>query len=464
MKTIVLMSDSLRRDYVGAYGNSWIKTPVLDEFAQKAVVFDKAYAASFPTVPNRADIMLGRHAFNFMGWEPVPRNLPNLAQMANADGRTVSMMITDTPHGVQNGFYLNRDFTAWEWIRGQESDRLRTDYVAREVLPCSPDLLRQREKLRRMHYLNTHFRRNERDCFVARTMATAADWLEANYKHDNFLLYIDTFDPHEPWDAPEYYLKMYEKDYDGININYPDYVPVERYKPEEIQHCRNLYAAEVTLVDTWIGEVLRKVDVLGIAEETAIIIMSDHGFYLGEHNHIGKFRQDKPMPLFDEVAGLVMMAHVPGKAWRHGEHSSALVQPTDILPTILDLAGQPVPHWCEGKSMVPMLKKRGNGNNGRKIAITTARLTTPDVQPSWDKGGFVSITDGVHTLMYGGASYPSQLYHTEKDPRQTKDIILKNVKVARALHAEFLNVLTEFKTDAALMQAYSTDPMAAFAD
>jgi len=460
MKTKDIMSDSLRRDYLGAYGNKWVKTPVLDQFAQKAVVFDKAYAASFPTVPNRADVMLGRHAFTYMRWEPMPRTWPTTAQLLSEAGHQ-TMMISDTPHGLQNGFFVDRGFTGWQWVRGQESDRARTDYVARELLPCSAEKLRQREKMRRLHYLNVSFRRNERDCFVAQTMASAADWLEANYKHENFMLYVDTFDPHEPWDAPEYYVKMYERGYDGDNVDYPDYVPVDRYKKEEIDHCRNLYAAEVSLVDNWMGEVLRKVERLGIAEETAIIIMSDHGFYLGEHNHIGKFRQDRPMPLYDEVAGIVMLAYVPGSGWRHGEHSSALVQPVDILPTVMELAGKKAPEWAEGCSMVPALKKRGDGLTNRKIAVTTAKLAPAAQEISWDCGGYVSITDGAYTLMYGGAKWPSELYHTEKDKGQTKNVIGKSPKEATRLHGEFVKFLKQLKVEPEILQAYSADPLTA---
>jgi arylsulfatase A-like enzyme len=459
MKTIVIMSDTLRRDYLGCYGNTWVKTPVMDELARRSVVFDKAYAGSFPTVPVRADIMLGRHVFPTLGWEPLPPKVPTMAGLLGEAGYT-SMMITDTPHMLQNGFHYDRGFTGWQWIRGQESDRVRTDYMEEETLPCSPEKLRQGDRMRRLHYLNTHFRRNERDTFVAQTMSAATDWIEANYKHENFLLYVDTFDPHEPWDAPEYYLKMYEKEYHGDNVDYPAYDKASRFTREEVAHCRALYAAEVTLVDTWIGELLRKVERVGIGEETAIILMSDHGFYFGEHDYIGKFSSAEPMPYYEEVNALVMIAHVPGAAYHHGTRSDALVQPADILPTVLDLAGVKAPAGIEGRSLLPMIRREGAGGNGRKLAVTSAKLIGPGAAPAWERGGYTSITDGTWTLMYGGEAQPSELYDMRKDRGQTRNLIDAHLPEAIRLHREYLEFLNSLGVKGELFQAKQTPPFA----
>lgn len=459
MKTIVIMSDTLRRDYLGCYGNHWVRTPVMDELASRSVVFDKAYAGSFPTVPVRGDIMLGRYVFPFLGWEPLPPRLPTMAGVLGEAGG-VSMMITDTPHMLQNGFHYDRGFTAWNWIRGQESDRMRTDYITEETLPCSPDKLRQGDRMRRLHFLNTHFRRNERDTFVAQTMTAAADWIEANHRHENFLLYVDTFDPHEPWDAPEHYLRLYEKEYRGDNVNYPAYDRASRFTREELDHCRALYAAEVTLVDTWLGELLRKVERVGIAEETAIILMSDHGFYFGEHDYLGKFSATEPMPYYEEVNGLVLMAAVPGAAYRHCTRSAALVQPADILPTVLDLAGVTPPAGVQGRSLLPMLRRDGTGDNGRRLAVTSAKLIGPGEKPGWERGGYASITDGSWTLMYGGAGRKSELYDMRADPGQTRNLIAAHGSQGTRLHREYLEFLESLGVTGELLAAQQPPPSA----
>ena len=169
---------------------------------EKSVVFDRAYAASFPTVPNRHDLFTGRYTFTYSEWEPLPREEVILAEELGKVGYA-SMMILDTPHITENGYHFDRGFTGWEWIRGQETDRWRT-------APAYPDYLCDRSKLRspqrivKVYQRNVAWRCYEEDTFVARTMAEAGLWLQRNYdEHENTFLSVDTFDPHEPWDAPQ---------------------------------------------------------------------------------------------------------------------------------------------------------------------------------------------------------------------------------------------------------------------
>ena len=75
MNVIWIVSDTFRRDHVGAYGNRWIRTPSLDALASEAVRFDSHYSAGFPTMPTRADHQTGRWTMSFMGWEPLPEGV-----------------------------------------------------------------------------------------------------------------------------------------------------------------------------------------------------------------------------------------------------------------------------------------------------------------------------------------------------------------------------------------------------
>ena len=103
MNVVLIVSDTFRRDHVGCYGNQWIRTPHLDRFAQGTVIFDNAFAASFPTVPARADLMTGRHTFSYLGWSPLPRTETTLAGlMTNAGYRTFG--VADTPFVMRHGY------------------------------------------------------------------------------------------------------------------------------------------------------------------------------------------------------------------------------------------------------------------------------------------------------------------------------------------------------------------------
>ena len=199
----------------------------------------------------------------------------------------------------------------------------------------------------------------ERDTFVARTMQRAADWLEANHTHEKFFLYIDTFDPHEPWDPPAHYVNMYNPGYTGEVIDHPIYDYCDYLSAEEIKHTRALYAGEVTLMDTWVGHLLEKVANLGLWEDTAVIFMSDHGHYIGDHGRIGKSGQgpDGDWPYYEEVSHTAFMGYVPGSN-AAGKRTKVLTQPVDFMPTILDLAGIKKPRWTARDIRRPHLKRR----------------------------------------------------------------------------------------------------------
>ncbi len=162
-----------------------------------------------------------------------------------------------------------------------------------------------------------------------------------------FFLYLDLFDPHEPWDAPQKYLDLYEKEYHGAELSYPQYDYWRDYLTQaELDHYRNLYMAEASMVDHWFGVLLDKVDQLGLSEDTAIIFVSDHGFLFGEHDLIGKSLMPEKaggafayeaIALYEEIRRVPLMIRLPGQS--AGQHLPGLVQSLDLMPTVLELEG-----------------------------------------------------------------------------------------------------------------------------
>ncbi len=92
MNTILIVCDTLRRDHLGCYGNTWIDTRHIDAFAQRSLVFDRAYSASFPTVPHRRDVMTGRYTFTYAAWAPLTPEETVLADVLSAHGVTTMMV------------------------------------------------------------------------------------------------------------------------------------------------------------------------------------------------------------------------------------------------------------------------------------------------------------------------------------------------------------------------------------
>jgi len=463
MNTIVIISDTLRRDFLGCYGNEWIHTPYLDRIAEEAIVFDRARAGSFPTVPCRHDVFTGRWTMAFKPWSPLDGDQVVLSELLGRAGYVTGCFV-DVPNAFSPGYNYQRGFQAWEVIRGQEMDTWKTRSEPIE-LPCDPSKLRMGGDWTRRYLQNVAWRQVEEDYFPARTMRAAARWLEEN-RGSPFFLYVDTFDPHEPWDPPAHYLERYEPDgYSGDEVIYPRYDRWEGFMSrEELDHCRNLYAGEVSLVDRWIGFLVERLEDLGLRDDTAVIITSDHGFYLGEHGFIGKsiLRPDEyqSLPLYPEVSSIPFLVLLPGRACG-GRRSRAFVQHVDIMPTVLELCGVEVPEFVEGKSLRPAFE---GDDELRPFAVSSPTLSTPDLTVPHPTNRVTVTADG-WTLIVGATvegrdeeltrmvdskqrrisviygPVGPELYNTASDPWCTENVLQENGDVARAMHRELFEFL-----------------------
>jgi len=461
MNFIVVVSDTLRRDFLGCHGNDWVDTRHIDAWAAQSLVCDRAYAASFPTVPCRHDIMTGRYTLTYATWAPLPRDEVVLAELLSAAGY-ITMMIVDTPHILENGYYYDRGFAGWEWIRGQESDRWRTA-PKEPPLPAAHDKIRNPERLLQVHLRNVAWRRYESDTFVARTMTTAMQWLERNRENKPFFLYVDTFDPHEPWDPPQWYIDKYDPGYEGEVVSYPVYGPTDYLSESELQHIRALYAGEVTLVDRWIGRLLERIEDMGLLEDTLVILTADHGFLHGEHGWMGKShitpQWSRNISLYEEIARVPFIVRGPDVS---AGRCQQYVQVPDIMPTLLDLAGVENTPPMDGVSLAPLL--RGQDTTVRDVAVTS-----PTVIHGGLGGARATITSGrwsyicaarraaeaeVETRAVDGLAKkqladPGQdeLYDLEADPKQQHNLISQRPDVAVELRREFVALLRRWGTD-----------------
>ncbi len=459
MNVILIYSDTMRRDHLGAYGNKWIHTPNLDKLAAESVVFDRAYTSSFPTVPNRLDVLTGRFTFTEFEWGPMPDDAVSVGEVLKDNG-FVTMMVGDTPWIFAHGYNFSKGFSGWNWIRGQETDMLRT-------YPFDPELPAREEKLRmggssmRQYMRNISRRYLEEDYFPAMTMMEAARWLEENRKAEDFFLYVDTVDPHEPWDPPDHYLDLYEKGYKGERAAYPRYDFAEGLSDEEIRDIRAAYAGEVTLVDTWVGHLVRRVEELGLSEDTAVIFTTDHGFCLGDHEFMGKsiIRGERSchIPLWDVISHIPLFVRVPGVKPRR---TQALVQTPDITATIYELAGVEQPESVQGMSLMPVVEMVRDDH--REVAVSSSSLVHQKAARR-----FSTVTSDEWQLIYGGevcepgeadaatvdsirrselAHYVSavsavELYHLADDPAGEKDVAARHPEVVKELHGKYVEFL-----------------------
>jgi arylsulfatase A-like enzyme len=492
MNIILVMSDSYRYDNLSCYGPTQVKTPRLDQFAEEAFVFDNAYLGSFPTIPNRLDLMSGRFSFVDHEWCPLPEDAVTLQQILSASGVT-SYLIADNPHLIEMGFNYDRGYDAFEWIRGQETDRWATSPKEVKLPPSS--------KNRSQFILKTYLRnrawwQSEEDRFVARSINAACKWLEDNQDHDQFYLHIDLFDPHEPWDAPQKYVDLYEQDYQGEEIIFPYYDFWKEFlSEEELNHVRALYMAEATMVDHWFGVLLDKIDELGLSEDTAVIFASDHGYLFGEHDLTGKSLMPEvdgrmhyeAILMYDEIRRTPLSIRLPGQT--KGQHIGALVQSPDLMPTILEMAGMVAtesvggqsrtqalqcgvfytedwafkPEEIHGKSLMPLM--RGQTERPRDIAVCSNTLIhhTPILakcavvtEDGWclHYAGKYEDVDRAAAMFISklmppeGAKVPTEpaLFYLPDDPKEEHNVIDANQGIAREIHERYVKWLEEAGT------------------
>jgi len=441
MNIIQIVSDTFRRDYLGCYGNNWIHTERLDKFARESMVFDRAYIASFPTIPNRHDLFTGRYTFTYSVWSPLPRDEVILSQLLRQAGYT-TMLIVDTWHLIRDGHYFDRGFDGWWWIRGQEHDRYMTNPTKDPV---------EHQKAFGAQYLqNISSRIFEEDYSVAQTMTAATKWLELNYdQHEKFFLHIDTFDPHEPWDPPKWYADMYDPDWKGGVVFGGSILPgikrpaATELTEKELKHLRALYAGEVTMVDRWIGMLLQKIEDLGLFENTAVIFTSDHGTYFGEHGYIGKSGH-----LYEEVTRIPLIIMLPDSEGAQHGRCEVLVQSPDLMPTILELAGINPPPTVQAKSLLPII--RDEATQETEIAVSSSSLVGQRL-PLW-----ITVTSKDWALLAAGINAPpkdelgrrveSELYNLSTDPNETRNLYNEKEEVTEELRSKMIEFLKSMGT------------------
>lgn len=448
MNVIWIVADTFRRDHLGAYGNGTIHTPSLDALAAKSTRFTQHYAAGFPTMPTRADHATGRWTMSFMGWQPLPEGVTTLAEILARNGMHTAASV-DTPYYLRDGMNYDRGFQSFFMHRGQDTQW---------SLHPTPGYHHESQDVRAAW-------RYELDRNAPQTFTTAMQWLERHYKED-FFLYIDTWDPHEPWDAPAYYTELYMPDYDGEPILplYGNWHDVQGFTEEMLRKGHALYCGEVTMVDTWIGYLLRRVENMGLLEKTVIVFTTDHGFYFGEHNGLfGKMNSTKRddgtlvpygengagwshSPLYEELVHIPLLIFVPGAP---PDTYNGVTSAIDVMPTILDALGHPIPSPVQGMSLLPRI--RDASLPGRGYVISTIPFANPgDPVHSVDNllrvleaAPITTVTAGKWSLLYSPEEGRSELYDLETDVAQTTNLIYRQPETARELHRYLVQFMRE---------------------
>lgn len=372
MKAIMLMFDTLNLRMLSSYGCEWTHTPNFKRLAEHTVVFDNCYAGSLPCMPARRELQTGRYNFLHCSWGPMQPYDDSIPEMLRGKG-VYTHLISDHQHYWEDGgaTYHHR-FDSWEYVRGQEADRWKGQVKEPEYPP-------HYGRMWRHDVVNRTYIKKEEDQPLSQVFKLGFEFLEKNKNEDNWFLHWECFDPHEPFFVVnDKYKEYYDDDYKGIQFDWPDYQEVT--EPDDaVLHCRKMYASLLSMCDEYLGKFLDWMDDSDMWKDTAVIVNTDHGFLLGEHDLWGKSAH----PWYNE------MAHIPLFIWDpanpiKGERREALLQNIDVAVTLLKMFGiEPTPDM-KGKDL------RGVIKNDEKIH---------DYVLFGLHGGHVNITDGKYVYM-----------------------------------------------------------------
>lgn len=350
MKAIMIMFDTLSRRFLSTYGNPWVHTPNFERLKQKSIQFDNFFCGSLPCMPARRELHTGRYNFLHRSWGPLEPFDVSAIELLKNNG-VYTHIVTDHSHYWEDGgaTYLPR-YNSWEGFRGQEGDRWM-DIVNRKRLQIPEQLASAKKGISLFHnWANRQQMEDEKAYPSLQTIEAGISFIKKNYKEDNWFLQIECFDPHEPFMVPERFLAMYEDTYVGKHFDWPAYASVTENEVEK-EHLIKQYAALISMCDESLGKILDLMDTYQLWEDTMLIVNTDHGFLMGEHEWWGKNVQ----PCYNEIAHLPFyMYHPQSKAI--GSQQPTLCQTIDIAPTLLDFFNITIPDTVLGKSILPTLE------------------------------------------------------------------------------------------------------------
>jgi arylsulfatase A-like enzyme len=429
---VVIVVDTLRADHV--YGDR-AKTPNMDALLREGLRFTSAYPEAMPTVPGRNSLLSGRRMFPYRGWHDYPgliqspgwAPIPSVEQAFTTRLRRAGYWtgyVTDNPFLGSSSPYerLRRSFDLFVRHGGQlgvvNPPSSVPEREFRHWLHPANDSQRVRERVRR-YLANSRYSHDESRSFAAKVFTSGVQALDQAARQAPFALIVDTYEPHEPWTPPRKYVEQYgDPDYHGPEPAMLTYGRVDKWLHEDnmdfvLGRLRALYAAEVTMTDYWLGVFLDRLNALGLERETVIVLVSDHGIFLGEHGWTGKISV-----ALHPVLTRVPLVIVDPDRRRAGTASDYFASLHDLGPTLLRMAGVPLPASMSGVDLSRFLS--GGSPRERPFAWGGYKDNHYVRTDSW-------------AYMADNRMRKSLLFDLEKDPGEGTNVAERHPRVLEGL-------------------------------
>jgi arylsulfatase A-like enzyme len=459
-----ICTDSQRFDTLGCYGNPFVRTPNADRLAARGVLFENCFAQNPLCTPSRGSFLTGRY--------PITTKLRQNGQSIPPGERLVTRLLADHDYvcGLSGKLHLaacNRRFLLGEewWqlprelelIQGTEpriddgyaefywdhapSPMFRSSAYTQWIEAHGALELYRKEKPARAdcpHILEGMPAELHQTTFCAEM---AENFIErhAGYPHP-WLFSVNIFDPHFHCDPPEEYLQPYLERLDEIPL--PNYVPgeldnkppwqMERHAPktqtfgggiagygesdtgDPHQHrlLRAAYWAQCDLIDAQLGRLLGALERTGQRENTLVIFTSDHGEMLGDHGLYikGPF-------LYDPAIQVPLIVSWPGHVLE-GVRTKALVELSDLAPTLLEAAGLPRHPGMQTRSLWPLLTGAAPLDRFRDDVYCEYLNSNPDHPKTY----LTMVRTATHKIVAAHGAGTGELYDLAADPTETRNL------------------------------------------
>jgi len=319
---VLITIDTLRADHLGCYGYERNTSPNIDALARRSVLFRTAITPRTKTAPAVASILTGQYPHTHEvrnNRVPLPKKAMTLQEILRDNNYLTAAVL---------GNYM----------------------LKRELSGLSPGFVLYDDRMP-----NRELNRNLYENTAEQINRSAFNWLEENHKK-RFFLWIHYQDPHGPYTAPREYQ-------DTFSHHKNQYIPIGKVQsyqrlPQikeddgkvDAASYRDAYDAEILYCDDSVGKLIAKLREL-VLEDTVIILAADHGESLGEHDYYfghGKF-------VYEACSRVPLIIYTPS-ATKKAVRIEEQVNLMNIAPTILDLAGIPIPDEMEGMSLIPLIK------------------------------------------------------------------------------------------------------------
>ena len=386
---LLVIVDALRADVLGPYGNERVRTPVIDRLAEDGVVFENVFAQAPFTWTSFGSFFTGKYPLRHglvkmeegIAMRPsvtIPWHLKNArfkdgGELQNGDYYGASFMTgaLSNDSGLMRGFDVY--FEAMQGHELVEHDKAWSVYRSKLVLYKVKNKLTQR-------FDNSL------------VVNTARSWLR-EHADRRFVAFVHLYSTHTPYDPELEFRDEYcDPAYDGPVESFYAYhrEMIEKGDAEptaaDVEQIRNLYYAGVTQADRDIGIVLDELDKLGVLDDTLVVVTSDHGESLGEHDLLGRGLWEHDHMVQTNLR-IPMILSWPRELPR-GARVEALVESVDLLPTICDLLGLELPDddqpeergLVDGVSLMPLVRGEAGSVKEHSFAIHGLYVSVMDTR------------------------------------------------------------------------------------